>query len=333
MRDLHALPRFQDGLSFLYLEKGHIDRHHKSVAYHTDLGTTPIPVASLALLMLGPGSTITHAAIKTLADNDCLVAWCGERGVRFYSCGLGRTRSAKKLLRQARLLCDPELHMRVVRRMYAMRFEEPLEPGLDLQQVRGKEGARVRNAYAEASRKWDVPWHGRSYNRTDWRSADPVNRALSAANACLYGICHAAIRAVGYSPALGFIHTGKLLSFVYDIADLYKTDITVPVAFAVAAEAPQHLERAVRYTCRDAFRETKLLQRIVPDIEEVLDVSDDTGEGAPRTAGRTEPVDDRAEERRLYWERISAGQGQALAESNEANEIWWWDPTDMEKQQ
>jgi len=332
MHDYHALPRFRDGLSFLYLERGRIDRHHKSVAYHTELGVTPIPVASLALLMLGPGISITHAAIKTLADNDCLVAWCGERGVRFYSCGLGRTRSARRLLHQAELVCDPDLHMRVVRKMYAMRFEEPLGDELSLQQVRGKEGARVRQCYAEASRKWGVSWNGRSYNRTDWRAADPVNCALSAANSCLYGICHAAIRALGYSPALGFIHSGKLLSFVYDIADLYKTDVTVPVAFSVTAEGPDHLERAVRYRCRDAFRETRLLQRIAPDIEEVLDVSDDTGKGASRAAGRTEPLDDRAEKRRLYWERIGTGHGQALAESNEANEIWWWSPADMDRQ-
>lgn len=332
MRDLHALPKFRDGLSFVYLEKGNIDKHLKSVAYHTANGVVPLPVASLALLMLGPGTTITHAAVKTLADNDCLVAWCGQHGVRFYAGGLGRTRSARRLLRQAKLVCDPELHGRVVRKMYAMRFEEELPAEFDLQQVRGKEGARVRDAYARASEQFGVPWHGRSYNRGNWRAADPVNRALSAANSCLYGVVHAAIRATGYSPALGFIHTGKQLSFVYDVADLYKTELTIPVAFGVAAEAPAQLERTVRLYLRDAFKDSRLLQRIIPDIEEALDVGDDTGEGATRPARGTEPLDDRTEKRRVYWERLFAGEGQALGEGNEANEIWWWDPADMERE-
>lgn len=332
MKDLHELPRFQDGLSFVYLERGHVDRHLNAVAHHTAQGLTPLPVASLALLMLGPGTTITHAAVKTLADNDCLVVWCGEQGVRFYACGLGRTRSARNLLRQAALCADPGLHAAVVRRMYEMRFDEPLPHELDLQQVRGREGVRVREAYAEASRRFGITWQGRSYKQEDWTAADPVNRALSAANACLYGIVHAAILATGYSPALGFIHTGKQLSFVYDIADLYKTEITLPAAFAIAARGPTELEGAVRRSCRDAFRQFGLLQRIVPDIEEALDVGDDTGKGTSRPARRTQPMDDRAEKRRLYWERVRTGQTETLAESNEANEIFWWDPADMERQ-
>ena len=331
MRNLHALPAFRDGLSFLYLEKGHIDRHLKAVAYHTELGVTPVPVASLALLMLGPGTTITHAAVKTLADNDCLIAWCGDAGVRFYAAGIGRTHSSRNLLRQARLVCTPQLHKRVVYRMYAMRFKEPMPDDLELQQLRGKEGVRVREAYAAASRQYGVPWSGRSYKRGDWRAADPVNRALSAANACLYGIVHAAIVASGYSPALGFIHTGKQLSFVYDIADLYKTQITIPVAFQVAASSSTNIERDARYGCRDAFRQSRLLQHIIPDIEVALHVSDDDGKGPGRTQRTTEPVDDRTEKRRLYWERFRTGQAEPVGTGNEENEIWWWAPTDMER--
>ena len=116
------------------------------------------------------------------------------------------------------------------------------------------------------------------------RRRDPVNRALSCANSCLYGICHAAILASGYSPGIGFIHTGKQLSFVYDIADFYKVDITIPIAFQMAEEPVATLERAVRHACRDKFRATKLLQRIVPDIQKALDVkSDPSAEFAPDT--------------------------------------------------
>src|SRR5207249_109763 len=132
---------------------------------------------------------------------------------------------------QARLWADPAQRLQVARRLYQMRFPEPWDDALTLQQLRGKEGIRVRDAYQRASRETDVPWTGRSYNRGSWSAADPVNRALSSATSCLYGVCHAAIVSAGYSPAIGFIHTGKMLSFVYDVADLYKPEIAIPIAF------------------------------------------------------------------------------------------------------
>jgi len=155
-----------------------------------------------------------------------------------------------------------------------------LDDWLTIQQIRGREGIRVRESYARASRETSVAWHGRSYKSANWAAADPINRALSCANSCLYGICHAAIVSAGYSPALGFIHTGKVLSFVYDIADLYKADLTTPVAFQAVAESTVGLESRVRRTCRDAFHEQHLLQRIVPDIDWVLSVERDA-EGLP----------------------------------------------------
>ncbi len=222
--------------------------------------------------MLGPGTSITHAAVRVLAETGCLIAWVGEQGVRFYANGLGETRSSRNLIRQAKLCSDPDLRLRVVLRMYEMRFQEPLPAEFTLQQIRGREGARVREAYARASRETGVPWTGRSYNRGKWEQTDPVNRALSSANSCLYGICHSAIVSLGYSPGLGFIHTGKQLSFVYDIADLYKAELTIPIAFQATASGQPKLEQTVRKMCRDAFVEQKLLARIVSDIEKLLDI-------------------------------------------------------------
>jgi CRISPR-associated protein Cas1 len=222
--------------------------------------------------MLGPGVSVSHAAISVLADHGCLVAWCGEEGVRFYAVGMGETRSASNLLHQARMWANERLRMEVIRRLYQLRFAEKLDPALTLRQIRGMEGIRVREGYAKAARETGVPWSGRSYRRDNWSSGDPVNRALSTANSCLYGICHAAIVSAGFSPALGFIHTGKMLSFVYDVADLYKTEITVPAAFRAAAEGKDELERRVRVTCRDVFVSTRLLQRIIPDIQTALGI-------------------------------------------------------------
>jgi CRISPR-associated protein Cas1 len=222
--------------------------------------------------MLGPGTSITHAAVKALADNGCLLLWTGEDATRMYAQGTGETRKAYHLLRQAELAGDEVKRLQVVRRMYELRFEEPLEPGLDLPQIRGKEGARVRNAYAQAAREFGVEWQGRNYDRSDWYNSDPINRALSTANALLNGLCHAAIVSGGYSPALGFIHTGKQLSFVYDIADLYKVEVTIPVAFWAVSEGTQDLYKRVRLGTREAFKHHRLLQRILPDIDQLLNI-------------------------------------------------------------
>lgn len=272
MNDLNILPKIRDSQSYLYVEHKIIDQEAKAIALHDKTGSVSVPCANLTVLLLGPGTSITHAAVKTLADSGCLVMWTGENAVRFYAQGMGETRSSRRLLHQARLVSDQELRLQVVRRLYEMRFAEPVEPTLTLQQIRGKEGIRVRQAYAKASQETGVQWSGRSYKREDWYSADNVNRALSAANSCLYGICHAAIVSAGYSPALGFIHTGKMLSFVYDIGDLYKANLTIPIAFAESAKGSENLEPRVRRSCRDKFRESSLLQRIIPDIERALSI-------------------------------------------------------------
>jgi CRISPR-associated protein Cas1 len=268
--DLHVLPRFRDGWSHLYVEHCRVDRDQKAVAFHDADGSVQVPCANLALLMLGPGVSITHAAVLTLADSGCLVAWCGEGGVRFYAAGMGETRGSAGLLQQVAAYADPARRLDVVRRMYLFRFAERLDDALTLQQIRGKEGIRVRETYQRLSRETGVAWSGRSYSRGDWSAADPVNRALSAANSCLYGVCHAAVLSCGYSPAIGFVHTGKMLSFVYDVADLYKTETSIPAAFRAVAEGESLLERRIRHRMRDLFVETDFLSRIVPDIQRLF---------------------------------------------------------------
>jgi CRISPR-associated protein Cas1 len=278
MQDLHDLPKLRDSLSYLYVEHAVIDRKDSAVETIQKDGRTMIPAAALCVLMLGPGTNITHAAVKVLAENGCTILWTGEDLTRFYAQGLGETRKAYHLLRQAELSSIPEKRIRVVLEMYRMRFEEDLDPSFSLEEIRGYEGVRVRKAYAAASSQYGVAWNGRNYDRGSWTKADPVNRALSAANALLNGVCHAAIVSGGYSPALGFVHTGKQLSFVYDIADLYKVDLTVPLAFQAAAEDPYRVERKVRMACREKFRETKLLERILTDIDHLMGVSQEIEE-------------------------------------------------------
>lgn len=278
MKNLRILPKVRDSWTYLYVEHARIDQEYAGICIHDGHGRVHVPCASLSLLMVGPGTSVTHAAIATMAEAGCLVAWVGEQAVRFYAQGLGETRSAANLLRQARLWADPDERMRIVRKMYEMRFREPIPPDLTLRQIRGKEGARVRAAYIAAKEKFGVDWRGRVYHRDSWDAADPINRALSAANSCLYGVCHAAIVALGYSPGIGFIHTGKMLSFVYDVADFYKTDLTIPIAFEEVSRGTDHLETRVRHRCRDAFHEHRLLKRIVVDLEALFGEVSEPGE-------------------------------------------------------
>lgn len=300
MQDLHELPQLRDSLSYLYVERAILDQKHKAVEFVQEQGRTLVPVASLSVLMLGPGTSITHAAVKTLAENGCTVLWTGEDATRFYAQGTGETRKSQRLLHQAALMADPVRRQQVVLRMYHHRFNYTLSEGLSLPQVRGMEGVRVRQAYAEASKKYGVAWHGRRYDRGNWGSSDPINRALSAANTLLNGLCHAAIVSGGYSPGLGFIHSGKQLSFVYDIADLYKVELTIPAAFATVSESALKVESRVRAACRQAFKEARLLQRILPDIDTLLAFNDDTY--APLEPGGDVDGDPALPTR--YWEAI-----------------------------
>lgn len=274
MEDYHLLPKLRDSLSYLYIEHAVIERDTFALLVLQETGRTTVPIANLCVLMLGPGTSISHAAVALLAQNGTSVLWVGEDGNKFYAQGNGETRRADHLLQQAALVSDPVARLRVVRRMYAMRFGHDLDPSLTIEQIRGMEGARVKNAYAEASRKFGVKWSGRCYDRSSWTNADPINRAISSANALLNGLCHAAIVSGGYSPGLGFLHTGLQLSFVYDIADLYKTNYTIPVAFSTAAEGCEQIEKRTRENCREMFREKKLLNQILPDIDRLLEVTD-----------------------------------------------------------
>ena len=252
-----------------------------------------------------------------MAENNCLVAWVGEAGVRLYAHSTGGTHSAHRLLRQAHLFADPEARQAVVRRMYQKRFSEQLSPEHSIEQIRGMEGARVRKAYAEAAKQYGLNWDGRNYDQNNWFAADPLNRALSAANACLYGLCYAGILSAGYSPAIGFVHTGKMLSFVYDIADLYKTEICVPVSFQTVAESSVEVERRVRLAARDYFYESKLMRRILPDIAEVLDARDDLEELPGELEGRAVTLADTAPHGSIPGQPFGSRARRALADGPE----------------
>lgn len=266
MKDLNELPRLSDSISYLYIERAVIEQEAASVTAFRKDERIPIPVASISVLFLGPGISITHSAVKTISENGCMLIWCGEGLSRFYASGMGETRSAENLLRQAALCMDARAHMEVVRRMYVIRFPQISCKDKTLQQIRGMEGIRMREAYKLWSKTTGVPWHGRTYKEDEWDATDDINQAISLANTVLYGVCHAAIVSLGYSPALGFVHTGKQLSFVYDIADLYKANVTIPAAFSAVAQGVKPPEISVRTLTRQFIKKHGVMKRIAGDI-------------------------------------------------------------------
>jgi CRISPR-associated protein Cas1 len=201
-----------------------------------------------------------------------------------YASGQPGGARSDKLLYQAKLALDEGLRLKVVRKMFELRFGEKPPERRSVDQLRGIEGTRVKKMYELLARQYNVEWKGRRYDPRKWSSGDRVNRCLSSATSCLYGVTEAAILAAGYAPSVGFLHTGKPLSFVYDIADIFKFDTVVPVAFQVAATKSGDPERAVRIACRDAFRQKRLLKRIIPLIEEVLAAGEITPPPPPKDA-------------------------------------------------
>lgn len=282
---LKPLP-IKERISVVFVERGEVDMLDGAFVV-VDAGgvRTHIPVGGVACLMLEPGTRLSHRAAALAARVGTLLVWVGEAGVRLYSAGQPGGARSDRLLYQARLALDENLRLKVVRKMYAMRFGEEPPARRSVDQLRGIEGARVRRTYQLLAQQFGVKWNGRDYDAEDWSSADLPNRCLSAATSCLYGVTEAAVLAAGYAPAVGFIHTGKPLSFVYDVADIYKFETVVPVAFKVAASNNgANPERAVRLGCRDAFRQSRLLDRIIPDIETMLAASEVTRPEAPPDA-------------------------------------------------
>lgn len=273
----------KERVSLLFVERGQIDVADGVLVVIDKTGVrTHIPVGGISCLMLEPGTRISHAAVATAARVGCLLVWVGEAGVRLYASGQPGGARADRLLYQARLALNEEARLKVVRRMFSLRFKDEPPSRRSVDQLRAIEGLRVKKMYKLLARQYGVAWKGREYDHTKWESGDIANRCLSAATACLYGISEAAILAAGYAPAIGFMHSGKPLSFVYDIADIYKFETVVPAAFKAAAEQPQNPEQRVRWMCREIFRTSRLLERIIPDIGDILGAGELTEEPAPQ---------------------------------------------------
>lgn len=275
--ELRELPMISDRVSFIYVEHCKINRSDSAITVLDSRGTVKIPAAMIGVLLLGPGTDISHRAVELIGDTGTSLLWVGERGVRQYAHGRSLSHSTKLLEAQAELVSNTRTRLAVARKMYQMRFPNEDVSNLTMQQLRGREGARVRTAYRMHSKKYKVEWTGREYDKDDFHSGSIVNQALSSANVALYGLAYSVIVALGLSPGLGFIHTGHDLSFVYDIADLYKAETSIPIAFEIASNSTDEddIGRKTRIRMRDTFVDGKLMARIVKDLQYLLGIEND----------------------------------------------------------
>ncbi|MFE4687544.1 type I-E CRISPR-associated endonuclease Cas1e [Streptomyces sp. NPDC056721] len=264
------LTRTGKRLSFVYLERCTVHRDANAITAQDADGTTHIPSATISTLLLGPGTRITHQAMSVLGETGAAVCWVGEHGVRYYASGRALTRSSALAEAQATQWANTRSRLAVARAMYRLRFPDEDPSGLTRKELLGHEGRRLKDCYRTQSARTGVPWHGRRYTPGDFTSGDPVNQAITAAAQCMYGIAHAVVTSLGCSPALGFVHSGHELSFVLDIADLYKTEIGIPVAFDTVAEDEEDVGPRTRRALRDRLNETALLDRCVNDIKRLL---------------------------------------------------------------
>ncbi|WP_328406108.1 type I-E CRISPR-associated endonuclease Cas1e [Streptomyces sp. NBC_00390] len=264
------LTRTSERLSFIYLERCTVHRDANAITAEDAEGTTHIPSATIGTLLLGPGTRITHQAMSVLGETGAAVAWVGEQGVRYYAGGRALTRSSALAEAQALKWANVRNRLAVARAMYRLRFPDEDPAGLTRHELLGREGRRVKDCYKAQATRTGIPWRGRKYAPGDFASSDPINQAVTAAAQCMYGIAHAVVASLGCSPALGFVHSGHELSFVLDIADLYKTELGIPLAFDIAAEDPEDVAPRTRRALRDRINELSLLDRCVDDIKRLL---------------------------------------------------------------
>lgn len=271
---LKELPKISDRVSYIYIEHAKINRQDSAITVLTDKGMVKIPAAMIGILMLGPGTDITHRAVELIGDTGTCIVWVGERGVRNYANARPLAHSTKLLEQQAKLFSNTKSRLRVARNMYQMRYRDENPNALTMQQLRGREGARVRQIYRLYSKKYKVEWDGREYQVDDYESGTAVNKALSSANVSLYGLVHSITVALGMSPGLGFVHQGHDRAFVYDIADLYKAEYTIPLSFQIAAEYgdTEDVGTIARQKLRDKIAEGKLMPQIVKDIQYLMEI-------------------------------------------------------------
>lgn len=278
---LETLAPAKDRWTPLYLEHGRLEVDDSSVKWiGADGLLCRLPVATVSALILGPGTTVTHAAMKACAESNTPVCWTGEDSLRFYAFGLAPNHANDMPRLHAEIWADKRRRTQIARAMFKMRFPDGDVEGKSVKELRGMEGLRVRTFYAQLGLQHGVTWKGRNYDRQNWEMSDDINRALSTANASLYALCAAVICSLGYLPSLGFVHDAGTLPFVYDVADLYKHLTSIPAAFLATRQNPKDDGELVRKLFKQRVEEERILQRMPKDLANLFQTTEATPQQA-----------------------------------------------------
>jgi CRISPR-associated protein Cas1 len=283
---LETLAPAKDRWTPIYLEHGRLEVDDSSVKWIGADGTLcRIPTATVSALLLGPGTTVTHAAMKACAESNTPVCWTGEDCLRFYAFGLAPNHTNDMPRLHAEAWADKRRRTRIARAMFQMRFPDMDVSEKSVRELRGMEGLRVRTLYARLGAEHGVTWKGRNYDPRNWDMADDINRALSAANASLYALCAAVVTSLGYVPSLGFVHDAGTLPFIYDVADLYKHLTSIPAAFLAVRQDPKDDGTLARKLLKQRIEEERIMQRMPKDLAALFQ----TEEAVPIQAGSRPP--------------------------------------------
>ena len=269
-----------DRAGLLWLGRGRLTAEDGTLHYITagdgDLpaGAYDVPYQTVSCIVMQPGCTVSHDALRLLCRHGTGIVVSGQDGVRLYSAMPFGPDDSRLARRQALWWADPALRVAIARRMYALRLGEIL-PHSDMDTLRGIEGARAKATYKLLAQRHGVLWKGRQYDRNDPDKDDAPNAAINHASTAVVAAAQVATAAVGALPQLGFIHEDSGYSFCLDIADLYRDSFTVPIAFAAAKRAQTvkggiDLEREVRLLCGKEFRRQQLVSQMIEKIQFVL---------------------------------------------------------------
>jgi len=266
------LPQVKDKYPFIYLERGRLEVDDSSIKWIDSEGDViRLPAATLNCILLGPGTSVTHEAIKVLGSANCGVCWVGEDSLLFYGAGITPTSNTRNMRHQMKLAASPTNSLKTARNFFAKRFKDENLEGKSLREMMGMEGFRQKRLYEEKAKKYGVGWKGRSYIPGKFQLSDITNQILSGTNAALYGIICSVIHSLGYSPHIGFIHSGSPLPFVYDLADLYKEYHTIDLAFFLTLEmGGNYNKHRVGEEFKKRVLEKDLLVQIIKDISDIL---------------------------------------------------------------
>jgi len=267
-----TLPQIKDKYPFIYLERGRLEVDDSSVMWiDCDKNIIRLPIATINSLLLGPGTSVTHEAIKVITSTNCSVCWVGEDSLLFFAAGTTPTSNTRNFRSQMEISCDKKKSLEVARRMYSRRFPSADIEGKNLKEMMGMEGYRVKTTYQTMAEKYQVGWKGRSFSPGHFEISDITNQILTSTNAALYGVITSSVYALGYSPHVGFIHSGSPLPFVYDLADLYKEYLSIDLAFKMTLELAGKYDRIkVSSEFRRRVIEMDLMSKIPIDLEFVL---------------------------------------------------------------